>query len=583
MTGRYKSFCVASTALSFLLAGAAAPLHAQSADVVSRAVVQPLPPAASDDLNEALMRLARDRRDVDALISAGLASLQLDDVDAAIGFFGRAKELSPENARISEGMGAAYVRGGRPVEALKFFEEADRAGIATGTLWADRGLAYDLVGQNSAAQTAYGRAISLKDEDSVRQRLALSYAIAGDRQSFEQTLKPQLDEQDFAAYRTRAFGLAVLGDAEEAIEIARAVMPRDMAGRLEPYLRFMPRLTKSQQAAAANLGIYPSASRIGRDDPRIASAAGALSVPGSSDAALEPQGEALGARVAVAQTPSEPAANRRSRRSRSRDKQPEQEAQLKPGEVRLAVGTRIDETPVGPPANDQPAQLAAAAPPVEASVPAAAMGQPESRQRAPISFTLQQGRPRNLPTMEAPAPAPAPIPTPTPTPAPVQVAVASAPSQPSASASPSANVPQEPTRDLGALDLATAFADFSEPVAVAVASDNAVDISTIKPKREKPVEAAPPPPPAPKRIWLQLGIGQNRTLLRSDWRLKYRKYDVLKGKGPFVTPLGQTNRLLAGPFESQADARAALNALAADDVDSFIWTSPEGQEIDDLR
>ena len=67
-------------------------------------------------------------------------------------------------------MGAAYVRGGRPVEALKFFEEADRAGIATGTLWADRGLAYDLVGQNSAAQTAYGRAISLKDEDSDRRQ-----------------------------------------------------------------------------------------------------------------------------------------------------------------------------------------------------------------------------------------------------------------------------------------------------------------------------------------------------------------------------------------------------------------------------
>ena len=295
MTGRFKSLCVASPALCLLFAGSAVPVLAQSGDMVSRAVVQPLPPAASDDLNEALMRLARDRRDVDALISAGLASLQLDDVDAAIGFFGRAKELSPENARIAEGMGAAYVRGGRPVEALKFFEEAESAGIATGTLWADRGLAYDLVGQNGAAQTAYRRALSLKDDNSVRQRLALSYAIAGDRQSFEQTLKPQLDAQDFAAYRTRAFGLAVLGDADEAIEIARAVMPRDMAGRMEPYLRFMPRLTKSQQAAAANLGLYPSATRIGRDDPRIASAAG-VATPGA--AAPKPNDAGQGASVA---------------------------------------------------------------------------------------------------------------------------------------------------------------------------------------------------------------------------------------------------------------------------------------------
>ena len=565
MTGRFKSLCVASPALCLLFAGSAVPVLAQSGDMVSRAVVQPLPPAASDDLNEALMRLARDRRDVDALISAGLASLQLDDVDAAIGFFGRAKELSPENARIAEGMGAAYVRGGRPVEALKFFEEAESAGIATGTLWADRGLAYDLVGQNGAAQTAYRRALSLKDDNSVRQRLALSYAIAGDRQSFEQTLKPQLDAQDFAAYRTRAFGLAVLGDADEAIEIARAVMPRDMAGRMEPYLRFMPRLTKSQQAAAANLGIYPSASRIGRDDPRIASAAGSLSAPGTSDAALEPQGEALGTRVAVAEAPANPARNRPSLRSQQRDSKPAPAPALKPGEVRIAVGTRIDENPVGPPASEEPVQLAASVAAAEAGPPALAMGQPESRQAAPISFDLAKTEPRKVPTMSAPAPTPFQKPEPEP----VQVAVAT--TQPEA----------EPASGLGNLDLASAFADFAEPTTVAAAG-GAVDISTIKPKREVE-EVAPAKPPAPKRIWLQLGIGQNRSLLRSDWRIKYRKFDVLKGKGPFVTPLNQTNRLLAGPFDSQADARAALNALASEGIDTFVWTSPEGQEIDDLR
>ena len=108
-----------------------------------------------------------------------------------------------------------------------------------------------------------------------------------------------------------------------------------------------------------------------------------------------------------------------------------------------------------------------------------------------------------------------------------------------------------------------------------------VDISAIEPVRE--VEAAPEPPPAPRRIWLQLGIGQNRSLLRSDWRLKYRKFDVLKGKGPYVTPWGQTNRLLAGPFDSQSAAREALNALASEEIDSFVWTSAEGQEIEDLR
>lgn len=545
--------------------------------MVSRAVVQPLPPAASDDLNAALMRLARDRRDVDALIAAGLASLQLDDIDAAIGFFGRAKELSPQNARIAEGMGAAYVRSGRPVEALKFFEEAEQAGIDTGSLWADRGLAYDLVGQNDAAQTAYRRALALKDDSGVRQRLALSYAITGERKPFEDTLKPLLDKQNAAAFRTRAFGLAVLGDADEAIEIARSVMPRDLAGRMEPYLRFMPRLTASQQAAAVNLGIYPSAARIGRDDPRIASAAGAVAAPGGPDTTLEPRGEPLGNRSAMTETARQAARDSRDPLARTilrpaseRVEVPAtspaptpQPAQAQPapsqpaqGEVRVAQG--------GAGAASSPsqssAQPAAGAAPVR--VASVDLGQPESRGREPVDFDLADSRPVQIASTPAATPQSG---APQSNMGPATVPVASA-------APASAGTAQ--------MDLADAFADFAEPTVVAVAGDGVVDISAIEPVRE---EAAPPPPPAPRRIWLQLGIGQNRSLLRSDWRLKYRKVDAIKDKGPFVTPLGQTNRLLAGPFDSQADARAALNALAADDIESFIWTSAEGQEIEELR
>ncbi len=547
MMGRSRFSSFASAVLLAGMAGIALPAFAQSGDMVSRAVVQPLPPAAADDLNEALMRLARDRRDVDALITAGLASLQLDDADAAIGFFGRAKELSPENPRIAEGMAAAYVRGGRPVEALKLFEEAEQAGISTGSLWADRGLAYDLVGQNEAAQTAYRRALSLKDDSAVRQRLALSYAIAGERRPFEDTLKPLLDARDFAAYRTRAFGLAVLGEADEAIEIARAVMPRDLAGRMEPYLRFMPRLTRSQQAAAANLGIYPSASRIGRDDPRIASAAGAIAGPGTSDAGLEPSGEPLGVAASTSGV-RQSVRDLRDPLTRTLLRTPTRQPALRippppPAQTRVAESTPTPE-PVVPetPAAREPVQIAAVN-----------LGQPESRESGgrgeAAAFDLA-----SAPQDEGTAGA--------------------VPATAAASGTGS-------TAALGTRDLADAFADFAEPTTVEVTGEDVVDISAIEPVREE--EAAPEPPPAPRRIWLQIGIGQNRSLLRSDWRLKYRKIDAIKDKGPFVTPWGQTNRLLAGPFDSQAEAREALNALAAADIDSFIWTSAEGQAIDALR
>ena len=51
--------------------------------------------------------------------------------------------------------------------------------------------------------------------------------------------------------------------------IADAVMPRTLAQRITPYLEFMPRLTAAQQAAAANLGIFPRAADIGRDSPAL--------------------------------------------------------------------------------------------------------------------------------------------------------------------------------------------------------------------------------------------------------------------------------------------------------------------------
>ncbi|WP_379547768.1 SPOR domain-containing protein [Qipengyuania sp. DSG2-2] len=282
---------IGAAMLGGLIAVPGAPASAQG-----RAVVQPLPPAATNELNRALRRLASNPRDVDALILAGNASLELDDVDAAIGFFGRAEELSPNNPRVKSGTAAAYVRVRRPVEALRLFAEAERAGVRPTAVAGDKGLAHDLVGNNLDAQFAYRQSLAFEDNSEIRRRMALSYAISGDSEGFESTLLPLLEQRDFAAYRTRAFGLAILGKPDEAVAIADAVMPEEMADRLEPYLRYMRRLTPAQQAAAANLGIFPRASAIGRDDPRIAAARSAGSAPtiAGVDAGLTPSGQPLG-------------------------------------------------------------------------------------------------------------------------------------------------------------------------------------------------------------------------------------------------------------------------------------------------
>ncbi|MXP47191.1 tetratricopeptide repeat protein [Altererythrobacter luteolus] len=562
-------------ALFGCLMASAAPLSAQpTQDAVSQAVVQPLPPKSATDLSEALQRLARNSRDVDALIDAGNASLAVGDVDAAIGFFGRADELSPVNARIKVGLAGAFVRRERPLEALRLFDEAEQAGAATGALAGDRGLAYDLVGDNAAAQNFYQQAMARKDDDETRRRLALSHAIAGNRSEFEKVLYPLLKKQDFAAYRTRAFGMAILGEDTEAVAIAEAVMPRDLSARIAPYLRYMPRLTKAQQAAAANLGIFPRAAQIGRDDPRIAEYAGRSSAASNADARLAPQGEPLGRRVASAATDTK-SPRRRPDRGRSAvppepapvtaqpDEQATQSADLaansgsKPVTAsaelpQIAVRNSADNVQVRnelPAANSTIAAQVAAAP---ASVP------PANMQAAAPSFDFAQAG-----ASQSGA-------------SPVVVSTIAA------SNTPVKTPPDDPAT------VAEAFANFSlGPSTTAAPGAGAVDITTIKPPREvaKPPEPKTSEPPKhPERFWVQVATGKNVSALKFDWRRISRSAQgVLDGKNPHVTPWGQSNRLLAGPYASLKEARNTMNSLKENGVDSFTFTSPEGQEIDQLK
>jgi Flp pilus assembly protein TadD len=283
--------------LACVLAAASGPVLAQGG--ASRAVVQPVPPPALDDLNAALKDLSHDPANVAALLRAGWASLGIDDAQAALGFFRRAAAVQPQNGEIKAGLATALLRQGDPVSAVRLFAEAEAARAPMARFAADRGLALDLVGSNAAAQPFYRQALAQGNDPEVVRRLALSQAIAGDQAASDATLLPLLQHRDLAAYRTRAFALAILGKGEEAVSIAQTMLPAQISSRLAPYLRYMPRLTRAQQAAAANLGQFPPASEIGRDDPQIAAFSGsAAAAPQVASAApgarLVPTGEPLG-------------------------------------------------------------------------------------------------------------------------------------------------------------------------------------------------------------------------------------------------------------------------------------------------
>lgn len=254
-------------------------------------------PRGTRELQNALQRLALNPGDIDALIDGGNAALLLGDPQAAIGFFARADEMSPGNGRVKAGLGSGLLLNENPYEALRLFDEAKKLGVPETVFAADRGLAYDLVGNSGAAHADYELALRRGGDDETIRRYALSLAIAGDRTAAEAQLDPLLRKRDAAAWRTRAFVLAVSGDAQGAIAIADATMPKRMAASIEPFFRFMGRLTPAQQAAAAHFGQFPQAAAIGKDDPRnrqYASVGTPRVRAGRADSGLIPAGEPLG-------------------------------------------------------------------------------------------------------------------------------------------------------------------------------------------------------------------------------------------------------------------------------------------------
>ena len=675
----YRYTWRASLALAALLAGPsqvwaqkddADELEPVSRAPYSTAVVQPLPSQQSYQLNAALTRLAANPRDISALLDAGNTALMLGDNDAALGFLGRADQLSPNDPRVKSALASALVKNEDPFAAIPLFDAAERAGARDGSLAGDRGLAYDLVCDNLSAQRYYRQALaSASSNDEIVRRLALSLAIAGDRKSSEATLLTQLRRNDPAAWRTRAFVLAILGDTEEAVKIATGTMPRDLSDAMVPYLRYMGRLTPAQQAAAANFGHFPRAAQIGRDDPRVA-----------RYAALNPQ-RAVAPVVAVAAKSDGKGKNASDRTARRRERvavrdsgtkgvtRPQQVAAL---QRPVAALPSPASTPAPVPTTNQPVRIA---PPVRvaaATVPPVAFARPNETRPAltpaPLpatpagsAFASLAIRPivvppvvaRPLPSVSTPVVAvsvPVQI-----TPPPASAAASSAASnldlarraQQSAGELAATTVPTPvvpiavlapvtasapaPTLVLSGppvpaprRDLAAVFSDFRPPaeeqregvmvdisklpsrakrpgladergpipdaptgtrrIAAADPATSTAAKKGIDPRTGKAIKAAKPAVPShPSRIWVQLGVGRDKGALGFDWRkLGKAQVELFKGRKPWTTPWGQTNRLLVGPFETQAAAQAFLREARKKDGDAFVWTSPAGQAVDAL-
>lgn len=277
--------CVFSLALS-------SPLAAQTLSTSG-------PTAPSSDpaytLSENLKALARDPYNVDALVQAGQGALNVGDPNAAFGFFARAEELSPSNARAKAGLGSALTMMEKPRDALRAFDEATALGISEAAILADRGLAHDLSGDTKKAQKDYLSALRNTPSDEVTRRLALSLGASGEKDAALARLDPLIRRNDQAAWRARAFILAMNGDVAGAEKIVRMVAPSGTASSMLSFMQRLAGLNQAARASAVHFGTLPAngtslAAIAGADDfrPVDSSAAARLATPSVERASVVP-------------------------------------------------------------------------------------------------------------------------------------------------------------------------------------------------------------------------------------------------------------------------------------------------------
>ena len=274
-----------TAALALVLAGIPCAAFAQ-------AIVQALPGTTdADRLGDEMRKLASNPRDVDALVRAGDLSMGLGDLSGAAALFARAEKVNPRDGRVKAGMASILVRSERPGEALRYYAQAESLGLDPRNFAADRGLAYDLTGQQDRAQRDYRTALRTATDDETLRRYALSLGISGKPELAVQQLSPLLLKSDRGAWRARAFILAMNGDVAGAEKIATTMMPAGTAQGLQPFFQRLPSLPASDRAFAVHFGeVHATPARLA--DARMAPPLGVLAADPTAPvmmAAVTPQ------------------------------------------------------------------------------------------------------------------------------------------------------------------------------------------------------------------------------------------------------------------------------------------------------
>jgi Flp pilus assembly protein TadD len=487
---------------------------------VAQSVVAETPGTA---LSRHIRILAANPRDFNALIGAGRAALELGDVQAATGFFGRAEEVNPNAPAAKAGLGAAMAHMGDADGAIFYFDQALKLGAQPMTVAADRGMARDLLGELGSAQADYRLAINSLGSDEARRRLALSLAISRDRKGALDAIQPLLNRRDPAAQRTRAFVLALTGDQVGAAQAIESMMPGG-AARFAPFFRYLPNLSITEKAAAVHLGVFPenAATRIAQAQP----------VPQPPATLASPPKVAVGRPAPAASQPVR--------------KAPE----AKPA-VRLATRHPVVSKPA--PSFSLPSNRTAAASP-SFSLPSVTNTPPSDKGMTPVD----SGEPLE--------------------PAPVLAEIGNA--EPEGNLTgidkllatlAEAPPPAQPKLELKKPAMPASSDKTAKAAAAKKAAEKKARDEKLAAERKAREEAAKLG--VKGTYWVQLAGGSNQDRMTVEYKkLSAKAGKLLKSRSGYVTEGKDYFRLLVGPFDSKSDSQAFVNKLEKEGVDGFSWT-----------
>lgn len=513
--------------------------------------------------------ISRDPDNAAILTAAGEEALSTGDSDAAFGFLGRAVTLNPRNAEARAGYGRALVQSARPKDALTLFDQAVRLGMDETRIAGDRGLARDLLGENRRAQRDYRLALTASPRDPVLiQRLGLSLAISGDRDGAVALVQPLTHGASPGyAFRTLAFIHALTGDVTMARKLAMANMPANQADAYTPFFARIAVLDPESKAMAVHLGRLPQ-TRLARRDEEVPQR---VKVPDGDPGAIR------SAAVGDMPPPVEREAGRPAKPTRAEEKIAK--AKIKEEESKKVV-------------------LAKAAAPTPEDFCEARSGRAKTRCEADMAALARrcEGGRRTAECKDYQA----------------RLTEAKAETKPRSKAGSKAETGETALSKTPALSPLDECEELTGSKRVQCRADARAierrcggaspqktaeckayvesraeapaDKGTAKGKKAKADEDKPKARgKVPERYWVQVASGRNRNDLPKAWTAVKAKSRALLGKRvPYTVPVGNTNRLLIGPFDSTSDARDLVNKLGAAGVSSFPWTSEAGEEVDRL-